>query len=271
MAPSFARRCEQNFEARIATLNFASPDAIARINDWVSASTQGKIGRVIDRLKPLDMLVLINAIYFRGDWLDPFEKSVTQIDTFHAPAGRRQVQMMNRRASFRYGENGMMQIVALPYAGQRFSLYLLLPHPTSDVGELLRWLTLANLEASIAQMERREGRVCLPRFKMAYEMELSQCLQQLGMRDAFDESRADFSPMSAEPLHVGAVYHVTMLELDETGTEAAAVTAAKMVQRMRPTAPPQPFEFVANRPFVLALRDDWSGTLLFIGLVNAPE
>ncbi len=271
LAAPFARRCQQIFEARASSLDFAAPASVARINDWVSAATHGKIDRIVEKLEPLDFLFLINAVYFRGDWLDPFEKRNTKAETFHAPSGATPVEMMNRRAHFRYLENAVCQMVALPYGGKRFALYLLLPRPNSSVAAVLQRIRPNDLNSDITKMQRCEGRVSLPRFKMNYDVDLSKCLQALGMREAFDERRADFSPMSAEPLFVGAVIHKTVFDLDETGTEAAAVTAAKIVGSMAPATPPQPFEFIANHPFALILRDDWSGAWLFAGLLNAPS
>ena len=267
----FARRCQQSFDARAQSLDFAAPESVGRINDWVGVATNDKINRIIEKLQPLDRLFLINAVYFRGDWLKPFEKRATQSELFHAPKSKIPVAMMNRHGDFRYLENSSLQMVSLPYGGERFSLYLLLPRPISSLTELFDWMNPKNFEAAIAKMQKCAGHVSLPRFKTNYTTELSQCLHDLGMRAAFDEHRADFSPMSVEPLHVGAVIHKTVFELDETGTEAAAVTAVKMVQRLAAPEPVKPFAFIANRPFALVLRDDWSGAWLFAGAVNAPS
>ena len=265
----FGKRSETIYGAKVNVLDFSQPNAPQQINDWVKASTRGKIDKMIDRLSPDDRLVLMNAIYFQGNWLEKFDAKATRTVPFAAPGGQRDVPMMRRSDDFDYQENAEMQAVALPYKGGRMALYLLLPRENQSLETLLASLNAKSFDALVAKMTKREGRVALPRFKMSDDIALNEPLQSLGMKSAFALS-ADFSRIAPE-LFISAVRHKAVIEVNETGTEAAAVTSIGMAGSAMPMDKPEPFVFNANRPFLLALRDNESGALLFLGAVKTPE
>ena len=270
--PDFQKRTQQTFDAEVSTLDFAASNAPQQINDWVAKNTKDKITQMIEQLAPDDRMVLMNAVYFRGDWLDPFEKDNTRDEPFFAPSGKREVPMMGRHDHFNYLENADLQLVSLPYKGERMEMYLLLPRQKTALNALLAKMDAKSFGALIGKMSNREGSVSLPRFKMSDDITLRPYLEQFGIKAAFSMQNADFSPIAPPPLWISGARHKAVIEIDETGTEAAAATSIGMAGAAAPNPNrPKPFSFIADHPFLLALRDKESGALLFMGAVNEPE
>lgn len=267
--PDFQKRTETVYDAKVSALDFSQPNAPQQINDWVKASTRGKIDKMIDRLAPNDEMVLMNAVYFKGNWLEKFDPRDTANASFFASDGKRDVPMMRRSDNFNYLENAEMQAVALPYKGRRMSLYLLLPRENNSLEKLLASLDAKSFDALANKMTKRKGSVSLPRFKMQDDINLTPPLKTLGMTSAFG-LQADFSRIAPQ-LFISGARHKAVIEVNETGTEAAAATSIGMAGSAMPMNQPEPFVFVANRPFLLALRDNQSGALLFLGAVKTPE
>ncbi len=270
--PDFLARNRQFFGAEIASLNFGSPQAKNTINNWVSSKTRGKIPAIIDQIDAQKVLFLINAIYFKGQWQKRFDKTLTNNEPFHLLSGaQKQVPMMSQSGSYRYYRGDKFQAISLPYGNGGTSLYLFLPDQDSSLKNLLNGLNYQTWEQWMGKFRDTPGDVKIPRFKLDYETSLNEALKALGMEAAFTEGKADFSGMRAQrDLFISEVKHKAIVELNEEGTTAAAATSVGIgVTSVRPE--PQRFTFVADRPFLMAIRNQQTGAILFIGAVVEPK
>jgi serine protease inhibitor len=266
----FSTDLPNTFRSKLESLRFADPGTIARINDWVSDATEGKISRLLED-PPSPPMFLANAVYFHASWRLPFQKQANQEQLFHlADGSTSKVIMMRQSASFRYSKAPGYEVVALPYSGNRFAMYCFLPETGTD--ELVRRLTKSSWSELSSALPLAQGSVALPKFKIEYGRTLNQALSKLGMGIAFDGQRAQFTRMINDSLRlfIGAVLHKTYLEVDEEGSTAAAATGVQM----RATAilrPREEFNLVFDRPFLTAIADQESGTILFLGIVGDPK
>jgi serpin B len=269
----FLGRNRNFFDARVTELDFDHPDAAKTINDWVREQTRGKIEKIVDPpIHPLTVLYLINAIYFKGTWSEEFNPELTRELPFTlADGGSRKHPIMYKEGEFRYLDGKGFQAVALPYGKNgRVSMYIFLPNRDSSLEEFYKSLTPENWAQWMKSFRSLEGEVGLPRFKFSYEASLNDYLKVLGMGVAFDMAAADFSAMRPIPprLYIADVKHKTYIDVNEKGTEAAAVTSVEM--RLT-SAPLDRFSMIADRPFCFAIVDDQTGSLLFIGSLTDPE
>ncbi|XP_049854733.1 serpin B6-like [Schistocerca gregaria] len=246
------------------------------INDWVENKTNQKIKNLIPPgvLSQLTQMVLVNAIYFKGDWLKTFNKELTIPTPFHvAPGSTKDVDMMNIKEQFKYSDVPQLesQVLLLPYKGERVSMMIILPRQQNGLPNLEKKLVNINLQEILSGMSKREVVVFLPKFKLEYEKELSATLQALGVTDMFDASSANLSGISDEPLVVSKVLHKAFIEVNEEGTEAAAATAVVMVgYSLSGPAPDPPIIFKADHPFVFLILDQQTHTVLFAGRYSTP-
>ena len=272
----FLQRNTQFFGAQISTLDFNDVDASKVINEWVDTNTNGKIQKIIsDEIDPSAVLFLMNAIYFKGAWQTEFDPSMTQDETFYlATGGEKQVPMMSRKGVYPYYKNDTenFQAISLPYGDGRMSMYIFLPSRESDLNSFSQRLNTERWESWISQLEKQEVLLKVPKFKMEYKRELKDTLEVLGMGLAFDASRADFSRMASLEtinvnLYIQSVVHKTFVEVNEEGTEAAAATSVGVSITSIQPPPPQ---FIADRPFFFAIRDNETKTVLFMGTIAEP-
>ena len=271
--PEFMQRTKDDFHAHVTALNFADPTAPATLNRWVRETTHGKIEQIVDQIDAHAMLVLINAIYFKGTWAQAFDKAKTKPDNFALSHGTTQVPMMAQSGQYPYLETKDFQAVSLPYGGGRFSFYVFLPSSALSLGAFAQSVTEANWQQWMAQFRAMDGDISLPRFRVAYEATLNDALQALGMGLAFDERRANFAGMmqtQGQNVSISRVTHKTFAEVNEEGTEAAAVTATEMRTRVL-AGPRQRFTMVVDRPFFCAIRDNTTGAVLFLGSIYDPQ
>jgi serine protease inhibitor len=266
----FLRVTRQFYDAQVTSLDFASPDAVGIVNQWVDENTQGKITRIIDRLDPNDVLFLINAIYFKGSWTNQFDTKLTAQQPFYLTNGTsKQHPLMSRQGKYRYYENQQFQAVRLPYGRNQLSMYVFLPKKDSNLNSFIGQLSPQNWNQWLSQFKERQGLVKIPRFKIQYEIELKNALAALGMKTMFDEAKADFTDLTSEKVKVDSVKHKTFVEVNEEGTEAAGVTSIGIqVTSVAPTT--APFTMIVDRPFLCAIRDDRTGTILFMGKIVNP-
>ena len=258
----FLERNRVFFGAEIAALDFSSPQAAAVINDWVDTNTNGKIEKIVEEIGPEVVLFLINAIYFKGNWQDEFNKSRTRPSTFHLSNGsQKQVQMMRQEGEYPYFRGENFEATSLPYGDGRLGMYIFLPNPNSNLNKFLRNLNAENWEGWISQLQDRRQTMMLPRFKLEYEVSLNDTLETLGMGIAFDDG-ADFSGMGPN-LFISEVRHKTFVEVNEEGTEAAAATAVAVAESEPPV-------FRVDRPFFFAIYDAQTKTILFMGTITEP-
>jgi serpin B len=269
---NFLQRNRAFYKAAIEALDFGDPNAAGRINAWVREQTQGKIDKIVEQIPADAVLYLINAIYFKGDWASKFDAQATTDGAFHlAGGGQRQLPMMRQEGEFLYYQERDFQAILLPYAGHKRSMLVLLPRPGLPLGDFLptfdtrRW---ASLKYACGP---RDGTIVLPRFTLEYEANLNEPLKALGMRAAFDGERADFSAMCDIPnIGIDEVKHKTYLEINEEGTEAAAVTSVRLIVLGAFDDDDEPFRMVVDRPFFCAILDHHSDTILFMGAVVEP-
>jgi len=267
----FADDCGRYYRAPVTTLDFARPSAVTTINDWCSKNTNGRIKQIVSELTPEEILVLVNAIYFKGSWTKAFDPKLTAPREFKALAWSAQRQMMNREDKFRYKEDDVLQAVALPYGDERLNLYVFLPRDKDGLVELIATTRPDDFAALFTGFAEKKGTVVLPRFKLEFEQSLNAFLKPLGMEVAFTPA-ADFSKMVVPPATaaISDVLHKTFVEVNEEGTEAAAVTATKMMMTAMPR-PEDKFSFVCDHPFLCAIRDDVTGSVLFLGAIYDPK
>jgi len=271
--PDFMDRNRRFFNAEVAALNFADPGSPATINDWVGRNTAGKITKIIERIDSNSILFLINAIYFKGRWTAEFKKELTTQRPFTPANGSPvQVPMMTQSGSFQYHETPEFQAISLPYGNRRWNMRIFLPTPGRTLPQFLKSLTPSNWDTWMRSFKKRDGDISLPRYRIEYEKALNDPLKSLGMDVAFDRSRADFSGMieTSERAYINQVKHKTFVEVNEEGTEAAAATSVGVsVTSFEP--PSERFRMVVDRPFFCAIRDDQTGTILFLGAINNPK
>ena len=268
----FLQRNTEYFGAEVSTLDFTDPNTLPTINQWVNTNTNGKITKILDEINPDMVLFLINAIYFKGTWQTEFDPSRTRDGTFYLATGdEKQAPMMTRTGDYSYYENHeeRFQAISLPYGDGRISMYIFLPYRESDLNTFLDGLNTENWENWVSQFHEQEIFLSMPKFKLEYEKTLNNPLQSLGMDIAFAPGLADFSRMAdlevlGQNLYIGEVLHKAVVEVNEEGTEAAAVTSVGIRATSAPPA------FMANRPFFFAIRDNETKTVLFMGTVVDP-
>jgi serpin B len=239
------------------------------INAWIEEKTENRIQEMIPRglLDATVCLILVNAIYFKGNWASQFDQGLTSDAPFWVtPAEQVQVPMMSQTIEFRYREGDGLQVLELPYAGDDLSMVVLLPKEIDGLAELEGRLTVENLGAWTTGLWQTEVQVFLPRFELSFPFRLDDALISMGMADAFAD--ADFSGMDGtQSLYIGAVLHKAFVAVNEEGTEAAAATAVFMKAKALPLPPPT---FRADHPFVFLIRENSTGSILFLGRVVNP-
>ena len=273
LKPGFISDNQNYFMAKLASVDFGKPESAQTINDWADTSTHGKIKDVVRwPFPPGTQVILANAIYFKGKWDRQFDKKDTKDHAFNVlPDGKpEQVPMMWQHGKFSCQEGDDFQAVRLPYAGKRLQMFLFLPATNSSPAKLLAGLNADTWQNKILPGFRdREGTLALPRFKLDYNVTLNDPLKALGMRQAFDSDKADFSAMADESLWVSKVKQKSFVEVNEEGTEAAAVTTVTMVNAMM-FRPEKPFEMIVDRPFLFVIGDDSTKSILFMGVIYDP-
>ena len=270
---AFLKTNKTHYKTEVASLDFSkAEEARKTINDWVSEKTKEKIKELIPKniLDALTRLVLTNAVYFKAEWAEQFKKGNTKSSEFFTYDGSVEAELMNLKNRFSYMENDELQFLEMPYKGNDASMYVLLPRKKDGLKDIEKKLTWEDIEKYTNSMYSKEVDVHFPKFTMSLEYELSELLKQLGMKAAFTKG-ADFSNMTGnKELYISAVIHKTFIDVDETGTEAAAATA--VVMRMKSAMPDPEFAvFKADHPFFYFIKEKSTGTVLFAGRVIDPS
>ena len=254
------------FDALVRQINFQAPWAADTINNWVDVHTNGKITEIIKPPIPPEVaMLLMNAVYFKGDWTHEFDTSDTYDGMFQLADGSwADCRMMMKEDTVKYFANDLLQAVDLPYGDGKFSMTILLPRPTRTVDDLMAELTEDNWALWLGIFADTQIPLSLPRFKFEYEVELKEMLKALGMGIAFDASEADFSNMFEDGVGwIDKVKHKTFVQVDERGTEAAAVTVVIIIDTAYSG-------MMVNRPFLFIVHEHDSGAILFMGKVADP-
>ena len=265
----FIERNQTYYNAFVKPVDFNSSQTVNKINNWVDDKTNGKIDKIIDHLSPLDRLILINAIYFKGEWRNQFKKDKTETDQFHLETwGAVNVPMMHTTGDYPYFENEILDALEMPYGRGNFSMVVLLPKEGYRVNDILDTL---NAEVWKSWEEQffvsNDVPVVFPKFKFKYERSLVNVLSKLGLSVAFHDD-ADFTGINKNiDLHISEVMHKTFVQIDEEGTEAAAVTSVTVgTTSVGPGMP-----FVADHPFIFMIKEKYTHAILFIGVMANPE
>jgi serine protease inhibitor len=266
LLPGFIDAGKTFFDAEVGTLNFADPAALSTINDWVSRKTNKRIPTLLDEISPEEVLFLINAIYFKGRWRAAFDRDDTRPAPFYMATGAtRTAQLMSQKDTLRYYETPEYQAADLLYGNGAFTMTVLLPQPGQTPAELLAGLNAETWKELAGRFQTQDMQLSLPRFRLEYTRQLRDDLTTLGMGIAFDRTRADFyriADVRPDRLFITRVDQKTFVDVNEEGTEAAAATAVGIGVT---SAPPS---MVVDRPFVFAIRERLSGTVVFLGVMN---
>jgi len=268
LAPAFAQTNQTYFGATVQSVPFGNPAATATINNWVSTNTRGKIPTILDATTPEDVMYLINAIYFKGAWTYQFNPQLTRPEPFRLANGStRNVNFMTLlNGKYLHYRDAQQEVIDLPYGNRQYSMTLVVPQGTASLASVATRLSSAQLATWLTAADTSRMELHLPKFKLDYEKELKNMLAQLGMGVAFGGG-ANFGRMLAgnsDGLAVTAVKHKTFLEVNEEGTEAAAVTSVGIGTT---SVPPS---VRIDRPFIFLIREKSSNAILFIGQLNDP-
>jgi len=253
------------FNAEVTSMDFSAPGAVDIINGWISDNTNGKIKEMIDRIDPLTVMFLINALYFKGTWTYEFDPEDTKDDLFHLADGtQKPCKMMTQEASFYYYRNENFRAIDLPYGVGDFSMTVFLPEIGVSVDDVISSFNQENWDQWINSLAQDNGRLYFPKFKLEYKLKMNDVLKALGMEIAFSGG-ADFSGINPNAaLYISRVLHNTFVDVNEEGTEAAAVTVVEIKESSAG------LDMRINRPFVFVIREKYSGTILFMGKIVEP-
>ncbi len=259
------------FNAAVQGLDFSDPSSVNTINNWVSQNTNGKITSIISQIPSNAVMYLINAIYFKGNWKYQFDSSSTVDKQFYLNNGSTVIRkFMREGCNFNYFSNNLVQAIDLPYGDSTFSMMVILPNQGQDINSIVGQLNMQMLDDWISQMRIAECNVTLPKFKIECEYSLNNDLIAMGMKTAFSPS-ADFTRINRNGgLYISEVKHKTYIDVNEKGTEAAAVTMVGFVTVVVGGGGLVPVEFNVNRPFLFVIKENSSNTILFIGKIIDP-
>lgn len=266
--PSFLALARDFYEAEIENIDFSDPGALERVNGWVREKTEEKIQKILERIEPQTIMILLNALYFHGLWQVPFDPKETQLMPFTLSDGtKKECFTMFTTGKFLYLEGEGFQAVNLPYgATGRVSMYVFLPQKGQDLETFLSMLHRESWEKWMSHFEKRKGVVILPRFRLEYGRDFKDVLERMGMGIAFGTG-ADFSNLVSGPAWISKVLHRTIVEVNEEGTEAAGVTAVVIEKG----GVEKTFSFVADRPFFFVIQDNETKTIFFLGCFVDPS
>lgn len=272
---------EQNFlnvnkdfyNAEVEKADFDNPETVKQINKWVSDKTHEKIPKIINEIPAEAVLYLINAIYFKGSWSQEFNKESTQEMSFNLDENNYvQAKMMGRIDTLEYLQNETFSAIELPYGNGKFNMMVMLPNTDKTVADIVGQLTPENWNKWQSGLKLTNTiDIRLPKFKVEYETMLIPTLQAMGMELPFT-AQADFSSINpARNLFISQIKHKTFIEVDEVGTEAAAVTIIGFETTSFDPNKPQKTYFHCDRPFIFAITEKETGTILFMGKIGNPS
>ena len=274
--PGFLDRNRQFLDTEISTLDFTNPNNVSTINQSVSDNTNGRISNIIEAIAPSTVVCLISGIYFKGDWQEEFDISRTVDKPFYLANGdKKQVPMMHKTDWYPYYADEHFQAVSLPYGDGQMGMYIFLPDQDTDLNTFLERLSVESWERWMSYFSGREVSLVMPKFKLEYAVELQSALRLLGMGIAFDGVNANFSRMRVSPVPVFISYlnHQATVEVSEEGTKVVAGTSVFFAEHWPETTAAEsipPIPFIVDRPFFFAIRDNQTGTVLFMGVVVDP-
>ena len=261
---SYKKSVANYYQAYVESIDFSNGDAaVKKINNWCRQNTNGMIDKIIDRIPPSTFACLMNALYFKGKWASTFDKAMTSDEAFVTKSGKKlRVPMMKQEEEFAYADNGVCQIVRLPYGNGAFSMVVALPTGENTVKDVIAAIKKNGWKQFAATDSYPSVDLWLPRFEAKFEGELNEMLKQLGMPTAFEGS-ADFGAMTEHPVCISLIKQKAVIKVNEEGSEAAAVS----IGFMKETAcmPESRVMFHADHPFLYFIVENSSGAILFSG------
>jgi serine protease inhibitor len=277
LRPEYRAQMQASYDAEVSELDLAAPAAASRINAWASQKTQGRVAKILDRTDAADLLLLLNAVYFKGQWTHKFDKTLTETRDFALVGGQvKQVPRMAQSGRFEYFETSDLQAIRLPFGDGDLAMEVLLPAKSSSLGALEKNLSPEHWKEWRGHFAFRAGRIELPRFELKAKYRLNDSLQKLGMIRAFEPRTSELTGMLAAPggagsgrFFISSVLQSVFWKTDEEGSEAAAVTSVTVQAAAVVRAPP-PFQMIVDRPFFCAIEDRRSGALVFVGAIFDP-
>jgi len=272
---SYLETVRGTFDAEVQGLDFDDPGSVDVINDWVEGATNGRITQMLDRIDPSEVMFLLNAIYFNGDWRVPFDAARTYDAPFTLTDGSsKTVRMMVREeGEFRASQQATLELIDLPYGGGPFRMTIALPAPGVSLASRIENLDAATWDSWISSLGSSSAPVEMPRFRLEWEKQLRDVLEAMGMGIAFQPGRANFGGMLDEAfdpqapgtdLYITRVKQKSFVDVNEKGTEAAAATSVGV------GVTSAPIPIIVDRPFLFAIREQLSGTILFLGAILDP-
>lgn len=258
------------YNAEVSGLDFSkTAETLNKVNGWVNTNTKGKIDKIIEQVKAEDIMYLLNAIYFNGEWKYRFDTKETADRSFTKEDNTVvQVPTMEIEKPFNYFNHSDFQLLEMPYGSGKYSMLIFLPASGKNTSDVISMMSSENLNDWISKMTEQKKEVFLPKFEFKFDNSLKDELAALGMTDAFDDAKANLSGISdVAKLVISEVMHKTYIKVDERGTEAAAVTGITVGV----TSMPVDNSFRVDHPFVFAIREKDTQAILFIGKVMDPK
>ncbi len=265
--PAYVNLLQTAYRAQAQALQFGNPSAAAAINAWTKAHTLGLIDKILSQTQRSDFAYLTNAVAFKADWTQPFKKNDTHPRPFtNADGSKPNVPMMSQTGMFNEIDGTIYSAIRVPYGKGGYAAYVILPNTGYSATKFLDYMSSVNFDRMASSMTAQRLQLMLPKFTARYDTSLVGVLKALGMGIAFT-NQADFSAMHTPPpgLTITDVHHAAYVHVDEKGTTAAAATSITITTTAIQEPPKQ---FIVDRPFVFALRNERTGTLLFIGVIN---
>ena len=265
---SFIDINQEYFDAVVKSLDFSKSDAVDIINKWCAEKTKDRIEKIIEApIDDLTMMYLINALYFKSNWQFKFDKANTRQDDFTKADNQKiKVNMMIQSERFPYYADQFLKCVEMPYGNGAFSMVAILPADNMNIDQLIEYLDNTVWENIVENLHEQKIGLGLPRFKIECDIPLIEPIKNMGMQLIFNKDLADLTNISnVRPLFVSDIKQKTFVEVNEEGTEAAAVT---VIGISADSAPPS---FFANRPFLYLIKEKSTGAILFIGRMDEPK
>lgn len=253
------------YDALVRNLDFSDPASVDVINDWCFENTEGKITGIIDQLSPDMMMFLMNALYFKAPWEKAFDSKATTDADFHGFSKENKVPFMFKKDKFKYAQYDGNQLISLPYAGGRYSMLVLLPAEDVSPDAILPYLNQKAFTSAVSAMSETEVIFRLPKFKIETVTILNQALESMGAKRVFTD-KAELGGISSSDITVDEVKQKCYVEVNEEGSEAAAVTSIG-IRLTSANVGPMPVQMTVDRPFMFAIADLENENILFMGRV----
>ena len=267
---SFIDVNKKYYDAEVQSLDFLLQSTLDAINNWCAQKTNDKIEAILDQIPPNAVMYLINAVYFKSKWKFEFDNKYTKTTKFTLENGTQiDLDMMSQTATIPHYADEMLQCIEMPYGNQAFSMVAILPDWSKTLDDLVNYLDNTVWNTMLFNFHEREVTVQFPRFKQECEFQLKNPIDNLGMHLIFHPGGNLNSIADDSEICVSRIIHKTFVEVNEEGTEAAAVTAVETIKTSAGGSP-QPVPFYANRPFLYLIKENSTGAILFIGRMDEP-